>query len=438
MKSTSKSKKTLKASAVRRNTATPRAPLASSATPQQTKTDKAKRAKLLRGCSDIAMSKNILADFKKETNRIGLVGEQRIALLILLCVITRVFQRPVSAVIKGSSSGGKNTVVMKVLKFFPRSAYYELTGTSDNALSYMSVPLKHRFLFISEVAGLQESNGQVLLRNLLSEGYLKKEVTVGKKTETITVEGPTGVILTTTNIKLYHDDETRLFSAEVADTPDQSRAVVMSIAADEVTGDGDTTARPKKKWRALLELVATGSIKVAIPYAESIGRLIPVDATRVRRDIKGVFGLIKAHALLHQFTRTLDDAGKVQATMEDYEAVFAVLNAIMAETNGTAVSQGIRDIVQAVTDIQAAGKRASTTRIAKVLKLHRTNVWRNASAAMEGGYLVSVLNKNKKPTGAYKIGEPLPENCNALPTPNEVAKDWAKSQAKTSPKHRKG
>jgi hypothetical protein len=421
-----------KSAAIERNTATKSKAKATpvGATSQQSPGAKAYKKELLRGCAQLVSNPNILVEFDAEAKRIGLVGEERIAQLLLLCVITRVFSRPVSAVVKGSSSGGKNTVVMKVLKFFPRSAYYELTGMSDKALAYFSQPLKHRFLFISEAAGLQEGEGQVLLRNLLSEGYLKKEVTVGKKTKLIEVEGPTGVILTTTGIKLYHDDETRLFSVEVADTPAQNRLVVMAIAAAEAAGNGDVVRLPKKKWRALLEWIALSPATVVIPYAVSVARLMPVGVTRVRRDIKATFGLIKAHALLHQKSRQKDHAGAIVATLDDYEAVRAIVNDIMAQSSDVAVSPGVKAIVRAVSELAAAGKKATTPRLVKKMDLNRINVWRHASAAIEGGYLVAVLSKAKKRTGQYKVGDALPAEADALPSVEAVAKDWAKRTAK--------
>jgi|ERR1019366_6189759 hypothetical protein len=109
----------------------------------------------------------------------------------------------------------------------------------------------------------------------------------------------------------------------------------------------------------------------------------------------------------------------------------------MAQGSDAAVSPGVKAIVQAVNDLRMAGKKATKARLAEKMKLHRTNVWRHASAAIEGGYLVAIVNKAKKRTGQFKLGHALPLERDALPTAEAVAKDWAKRTAKPGAKAKK-
>ena len=83
-----------------------------------------------------------------------MVGESRVAKLLFLIVVSRFLDRPVSAAVKGPSSGGKSYLVESVLRFFPESAYYALTAMSDRALAYSEEPLSHRFLVLYEAAGM--------------------------------------------------------------------------------------------------------------------------------------------------------------------------------------------------------------------------------------------------------------------------------------------
>ena len=54
-----------------------------------------------------------------------LKGEIENALILFLAVVSRIFAQPVSAVVKGTPSGGKNTLVDVVLKLFSvRCTYY--------------------------------------------------------------------------------------------------------------------------------------------------------------------------------------------------------------------------------------------------------------------------------------------------------------------------
>src|SRR5918912_4470125 len=82
-----------------------------------------------------------------------------------------------------------------------------------------------------------------LIRSLLSEGRVRYE-TVGKTSEGIKPrlierEGPTGLIVTTTAVKLHPENETRLLSLTVTDTQEQTRAVMAALAqeVDEVAPD---------------------------------------------------------------------------------------------------------------------------------------------------------------------------------------------------------
>src|SRR5262249_41625705 len=152
----------------------------------------------------------------------GLVGEERAAKLLYLSVTSRFLSRPISAVVKDPSSAGKSHLVERVLEFFPESAYYALTRMSERALAYSDVPLKHRLLVIYEAAGLRGETANYLVRSLLSEGCIRYWTVesikdVGLTPKLIFKEGPTGLLLTTTAVKLHPENETRFFSIPIND-----------------------------------------------------------------------------------------------------------------------------------------------------------------------------------------------------------------------------
>ena len=49
--------------------------------------------------------------------------------------------------------------------------------------------------------------------------------------EFIEQEGPTGLIVTTTALGLHPENETRMLSATVSDTKEQTRAIIRALAA---------------------------------------------------------------------------------------------------------------------------------------------------------------------------------------------------------------
>ena len=81
-------------------------------------------------CRHLAEADSILGLLTDVLSKIGMVGESRHAKLLYLAVTSRFLQRPVSVSVKGPSSGGKSYLVDRVLKLFPDSAFYALSGMS--------------------------------------------------------------------------------------------------------------------------------------------------------------------------------------------------------------------------------------------------------------------------------------------------------------------
>jgi len=191
-------------------------------------------------CSGLARKAKKLDEFASELSRVGVVGERRAGKLIYLAVTSRLLDRPVSVAVKGPSSGGKSFVVESTLKFFPPEAFYALTAMSDRALAYSSEPLKHRHLVIYEAAGMASDFATYLIRSLLSEGRLRYE-TVEKTKEglvprLIEREGPTGLIVTTTSLRLHPENETRMLSLTITEpfrSEDRSPFIEWQVAGHE-------------------------------------------------------------------------------------------------------------------------------------------------------------------------------------------------------------
>src|SRR5262249_56150090 len=135
---------------------------------------------------------------------------------------------PVGVVLKGPSSAGKSFLVERVLRLFPASAAYPLTAMSERALAYDEEPLAHRMLVLYEAAGLRGDFASYLARSLLSEGRLRyvtvEKTKQGLRSRLIEREGPTGLLVTTTLVRLHPENETRLFSVPVPDTRHQTAA----------------------------------------------------------------------------------------------------------------------------------------------------------------------------------------------------------------------
>jgi hypothetical protein len=367
------------------------------------------RAEAWELCAGLACSKNILTEFEQTLATVGLVGERRIAKLIYLAVTSRLLDHPVSVAVKGPSSGGKSFTVESVMKFFPTEAFYELTAMSDRALAYSTEPLKHRHLVIYEGAGLASEFATYLIRSLLSEGRLRYETPGGL----LEREGPTGLIVTTTDLRLHPENETRMLSLTVTDTEEQTAAVLLALANRGAHAD-------LSRWHALQTYLDASICEVVIPYATTLAKMVAPVAIRLRRDFKTLLTLISAHALLHQASRRKDGDGLLLAELADYRAVHELIADLVAEGAEVTVKPEVRETVSAVADLLAARRtEIRQDEIKNVLKLDKSVVSRRVAAAIEARFLRNLEDRKGRPARLV-LGDPMPEGIELLPKPDRL------------------
>src|ERR1019366_7573253 len=74
-------------------------------------------------------------------------------------------------------------------------------------------------------------------------------------------------------------------------------------------------------WHALQEMLAAGGNVVTLPFARQLAELTHPACVRMRHDFRALLTLVRAHALLHQFSRERDDRERIVATLDDYATV---------------------------------------------------------------------------------------------------------------------
>lgn len=271
-------------------------------------------------------------------------------------------------------------------------------------------------IVIAEADGIAGDFTSYIVRTLLSEGRLiygtvEKGDDGHMQPRRIERDGPTGVIITTTAVRLHPENETRLLSVPVDDTQAQTRRVMASLACV-----GGRAAVDFGQWHALAKWLESGERRVFIPFAEQLARLIPPVAVRLRRDFGQLLNLVAAHALLHRANRATGDNGVV-ATIEDYAVVRELVADLMGESAAHTVSTSVRETVGAVARAIASGKPyASIADVAELLALDKSTASRRVRAAREAGYLEN--SETKKGVAAKLVlGDPLPEERDLLPTP---------------------
>jgi hypothetical protein len=380
-------------------------------------------------CHDIASKPRILDAFAEDLRRRGLAGETDAAKLLYLAITSRLFDRPVSVAVKGPSGGGKSYLTEQVLSFFPAEAYHALSAMSERALVYSAEPLSHRMLVIYEAAGIQGDFGTYLIRSLLSEGRVRYETVEatdeGWRPRLLEREGPTGLIVTTTAASLHPENETRLLSILVTDTPEQTSAVFRALATEEAVG----SAVDLEAWRSFQVWLQTGTCDVTIPYGEVLADLMFPVAVRLRRDFGALLTLVRAHALLHQASRSRDERGRIVATLEDYDVVRELVQPLIAHGSEAAVSATMRETVEVVQDVyDTAGTEVQLVVVAKSLGIDKSAASRRVKAALNVGYLHNREERSRRPMRLVP-GEPLPDGVELLPLVEAVAAKLAESSA---------
>jgi hypothetical protein len=366
----------------------------------------------------LARESNILGRLEDVLPKLGLVGENRNAKLIYLAVTSRFLDppdRPVSIVVKGTSSVGKSFTIEVVLELFPEAAYFGRTTMSPKALLYTKEDFKHRMLVIYEAAGMANEDLQYLIRSLLSEGKISHDTVIPGKLQPLHIEkeGPTGLLISTTRINLHPENETRLVSITANDTAEQTKAITGRMAQPEAE------AVDLEPWRALQDWLLRAEHRVVVPYALRLSELVPPVAVRLRRDFKTVLSLVKAHAILHQATRDRDETGASIATVEDYEIVRELVVDLISEGVGKSVKDEVRETVAAVETVALRSIQVNYKRLGEYLNLDTSAARRRAQSAISQGYVRNEAERNKE--ADLRAGDPLPENVAVLPPPEALS-----------------
>jgi len=380
-------------------------------------------------CENLARRENITADFADALRLAGVAGEARLLRLLYLTLTSRRLDKPVSVAVKGPSSGGKSLVVERVLDAFPEEAYYALTSMSEKALIYLDEDMRHRSLVIYEAAGMAGDMQTYLMRTLLSENRIRyqtaESTSKGVKPRLLEMEGPTNLIVTTTQTRMHPENETRLLSLTVTDTRAQTKDIFRAMA------DEDRAPVDLEPWRQLQVWLGGQPRAAAVPYAKVLAEMVPPVAVRLRRDFGAVLQLIRSNAILHQASREKDNKGRIVATLDDYAVVRELIADLVAEGVDATVNPTVRDTVRAVErlaedkddDGDEEEKCVGLKAIAEELKLDKASASRRVKAAREAGYLIN-LEDSKGKAAKLALGEPLPADLEILPKPEDLRAEW--------------
>jgi hypothetical protein len=245
----------------------------------------------------------ILADYEIR----GLVGEEINKLLYYLAVTSRKMPDPLSILLLSGSGAGKTAVQDAACGFVPPEDLVKLTSLSGKALFYKDrLSLKHKVLALEEGDGADEAN--YAIRNLISQGELvveaaMKDPATGRiTTMTNRVEGPTDILMTTTQPEIDPETRSRFIVTSIDESREQTRAILAFqrrregleglVTSRTVT---DTLRRHHNFQRLLQPLAVVNPIHQRLRYRD--------DRLQGRRDQPKYLRLIRAVAFLRQMQK---------------------------------------------------------------------------------------------------------------------------------------
>ncbi len=281
---------------------------------------------------------------------LSVAGERELTAGIYLIGVSRLLDRPLSAIIQGPSSSGKSYLVDKTTAMFPPEAVIRATQMTPQALYHLPPgSLVHKFVVAGERSRLENDDGAEAtraLRQMISEGRLHKLMPMkieGGRIETVKIEqdGPISYVETTTLTKILDEDSNRSLLLNTDERPKQTRRIVERLASDYCSAARQNDAdRIIQRHYAIQRMLK--SLPVVIPYAARLGELFNSNRVEMRRAFPQTMSLIQASALLHQRQRQLDSDGCLLALPDDYQVARRLLTKPLARLLGGALSDAAR------------------------------------------------------------------------------------------------
>ena len=235
---------------------------------------------LAKSAQDIIANRNVLALFIKDFHKV-FVGETKNAKLLYLICTSRLFAKKetMHAAVKGTSAVGKSGLMNTVADFIPVESVYKFTGLAEKALVYEKNDFEHKVLIMAEAQDAKQQAFQdYCLRELMSESILRYPVPmkIDGQIETVTIvkNGPVAFLVSTTKNHLYDENETRVLTLEMDDSPEQTKRVMLKVA-QRVGRRLNAVHIDFDKWHDFQRWLAAGERTVWVPFADVLAELIP-------------------------------------------------------------------------------------------------------------------------------------------------------------------
>jgi len=316
----------------------------------------------------------------QKIGELGVVGEERNRLAVLLACISRNLDEPVSVMGKGATGSGKTQQFRTPTRLFPPSCVIERAGLSGKALVYGKGSLAGKILFINEYRCGRDS--QQLLRLLQSDREIRHEATTvrgsHRSTGTAVRSGTPVVLTTTTDDVVYPDDESRFASLFADERPSQTRAILVSKASAPISSTHDDLA----VWQKAMSLLKRKPGDFCNPpeWLRFVAKRVPCGNVGVRRDWSRFLTFGQAVALCRR--PLLQSTDVVDITFPDYCVAYNIFEPIFASRIRGLPSREL-ELSRVVATLNRRYRRPVSTReVASELGWKRSSVYKHAARAV--------------------------------------------------------
>ena len=246
-------------------------------------------------------------------NSLGLIGQQDNAMLLFFIFLTRLFRKPLHAIVMGSSGSGKTHLLQGVAGTVPRQQIHYTTSLSENTLYYTPKDfLRHKVLLQEDLDGAY--NALLPLRELMSNQSISRFSTktnsrTGESKQVyLQVEGPVCIAGATTKERIYEDNANRSFLIQVEESPEHEHQV-LEYQGKIASGQVNTKHYEKNINLLKAAQLQLYPMEVIIPFAESLD--LPPHVFKKLRTKSHYLTLVKSLTLWNQRNRkkTSDEEG---------------------------------------------------------------------------------------------------------------------------------
>ena len=345
--------------------------------------------------------KNVINHFRKKATQLGLLAD--VSQMIFHVLESTNSDDPLALVVKGASGSGKNYHVNNIIKFVPSNLVINYTSASVRAMFYDKEDYRHKVLYKAE-AGFEDPEALKIERNLISEKEIKHKTVIDGVGYDLHKEGPIGFITTTTNPKLYHDNETRVMAITL---PNDKRYLdkVKKEQFYQSIQPFQHQIKQDEVFTALYEFNKSKNWIVVLDegLARALNELIIMSDAEQNRDISQLIGLMKSSARInYMYREQSEEEGRniLVASIEDYENVHIIANQMVSESIGQVVPKGTEETFHALQEMQLNGylktdfeKYYTVENIMEYAHMHkleikgRTSIHSDIKALIGGGFV---------------------------------------------------